>query len=38
MTSRKRLGWSIDNPAYQHPGWPPLNSPSAGWVFKIDPV
>jgi hypothetical protein len=29
-------GWTIDNPTYQRPGWPPLNSPSAGWVFKID--
>jgi hypothetical protein len=29
-------GWSIDKPEYQHPGWPPLNSPSAGYVFKID--
>lgn len=29
-------GWSIDNPAYQHPGFPPLNSPSGGYVFRID--
>jgi hypothetical protein len=29
-------GWSIDNPAYQHPGFPPLNSPSGGYVFSID--
>ena len=29
-------GWSIDNAAYQHPGWPPLNSPSGGYVFRID--
>ena len=29
-------GWSIDKPAYQHPGFPPLNSPSGGTVFKID--
>jgi hypothetical protein len=29
-------GWSIDNPVYQHPGWPPLNSPSAGYVYRID--
>jgi hypothetical protein len=28
--------WPIDNPAYQHPGWPPLNSPSGGYVFRID--
>ena len=29
-------GWSIDNPAYQRPGFPPLNSPSGGYVFRID--
>jgi hypothetical protein len=29
-------GWSIDNPAYQHPGFPPFNSPSGGYVFRID--
>jgi hypothetical protein len=29
-------GWSIDNPAYQHPGFPPLNSPSGGYVCRID--
>lgn len=29
-------GWSIDNPAYQHPGYPPLNSPSGCYVFRID--
>jgi len=29
-------GWSIDNPAYQHPGFPPLNSPSGGYIFRID--
>jgi len=29
-------GWSIDNAAYQHPGFPPLNSPSGGYVFRID--
>jgi hypothetical protein len=29
-------GWSIDKPAYQRPGFPPLNSPSAGYVFRID--
>jgi hypothetical protein len=29
-------GWSIDNPAYQGPGFPPLNSPSSGYVFRID--
>ncbi|HEX3755600.1 MAG TPA: hypothetical protein VHV26_11045 [Rhizomicrobium sp.] len=28
--------WSIDVPAYQHPGYPPMNSPSGGYVFKID--
>jgi hypothetical protein len=28
--------WSIDNPAYQRAGWPPLNSPFGGSVFKID--
>lgn len=28
--------WSIDVPAYQEPGFPPLNSPSGGYVFKID--
>jgi len=28
--------WSIDVPAYQHPGFPPLNSPSGGYVFRID--
>jgi len=30
--------WSIDVPAYQHPGFPPMNSPSGGSVFKIDLV
>lgn len=29
-------GWPIDNPAYQRSGWPPLNSPFSGYVFKID--
>jgi len=29
-------GWSIDNPSYQHPGFPPINSPSGGYVFRID--
>jgi len=29
-------GWSIDNPTYQRPGFPPLNSPSGGYVFRID--
>lgn len=29
-------GWSIDEPAYQHPGYPPYNSPSGGYVFRID--
>ena len=28
--------WSIDIPAYQHPGYPPMNSPSGAYVFKID--
>jgi hypothetical protein len=28
--------WSIDNPKYQRPGWPPLNSPYGGYVFRID--
>ena len=28
--------WPIDNPKYQRPGWPPLNSPYAGYVFRID--
>jgi len=31
-------GWSIDKPDYQHPGFPPLNSPSAGYVFRIELV
>lgn len=31
-------GWSIDNPAWQRPGFPPLNSPSAGYIFRIDLV
>jgi len=30
--------WSIDNPKYQRPGWPPLNSPFGGYVFRIDIV
>ncbi len=29
-------GWSIDDPSLQHPGFPPLNSPSGGYVFRID--
>lgn len=29
-------GWSIDKPEYQRPGYPPLNSPSGAYVFKID--
>jgi hypothetical protein len=29
-------GWSISVPEYQRPGWPPLNSPSGGYVYKID--
>ena len=29
-------GWPIDNPKYQRPGFPPLNSPSGGYVFRID--
>lgn len=28
--------WPIDNPAYQRKGWPPLNSPFGGYVFRID--
>jgi len=28
--------WAIDNPKYQRPGWPPLNSPFGGYVFRID--
>ena len=28
--------WSIDVPSYQEPGFPPLNSPSGGYVFRID--
>jgi hypothetical protein len=28
--------WAIDNPAYQRSGWPPLNSPFSGYVFRID--
>jgi hypothetical protein len=30
--------WSIDVSAYQHPGYPPMNSPSGATVFKIDLV
>ena len=30
--------WAIDNPKYQRAGWPPLNSPYGGYVFKIDIV
>ena len=29
-------GWSIDVPQFQRPGFPPLNSPSGGYVFRID--
>ena len=29
-------GWSIDKPAYQHPGFPPMNSPTAAYVCRID--
>jgi hypothetical protein len=29
-------GWSIDKPEYQRPGFPPLNSPSGGYVFRIE--
>lgn len=29
-------GWSIDKPEFQRPGFPPLNSPSGGYVFRID--
>jgi hypothetical protein len=28
--------WAIDNPKYQRAGWPPLNSPFGGYVFRID--
>jgi hypothetical protein len=28
-------GWPL-KPAYQRPGFPPLNSPSAGYIFRID--
>jgi hypothetical protein len=28
--------WSIDKPEWQHPGYPPMNSPSGATVFKID--
>jgi hypothetical protein len=31
-------GWPIDNPKFQRPGWPALNSPSAGWIFRIDVI
>jgi len=31
-------GWSISVPEYQRPGWPPLNSPTGGYVFKIDMI
>lgn len=31
-------GWSIDVPQYQHPGYPPLNSPSGCYVFRIDVI
>ena len=30
-------GWPL-KPAYQRPGFPPLNSPSAGYIFRIDLV
>jgi len=30
-------GWPIDA-KYGRPGWPGLNSPSAGWVFRIDMI
>jgi hypothetical protein len=30
-------GWPL-KPAYQRPGFPPLNSPSAGSIFRIDLV
>lgn len=30
--------WSIDKPQWQHPGYPPMNSPSGATVFKIDLV
>ena len=28
--------WAADNPKYQRAGWPPLNSPYGGYVFRID--
>jgi len=31
-------GWSIDVAEYQHPGYPPINSPWGCTVFKIDLV
>ena len=31
-------GWSISVPQYQRSGWPALNSPSGGYVFKIDMI
>ncbi len=30
-------GWPIE-PKYQRPGFPPLNSPSGGYIFRIDLV
>ncbi len=30
--------WSIDEPEWQHPGYPPMNFPSGATVFKIDLV
>src|SRR6201996_724749 len=30
-------GWPIDD-KYARPGFPPLNSPSGGYIFKIDPI
>lgn len=29
-------GWSIDIPQFQHQGFPPENSPTGGYVFRID--
>jgi len=36
VDSGEHPGWSIDNPDYQHPEFPPLNSPTGGYIFRID--
>jgi hypothetical protein len=28
--------WAFDNPKYQRAGWPELNSPYGGYIFRID--